>query len=108
MIPFVYKLLAVIALAGALLTGAYVKGRINGAAATEIKWQAKIAKAEAEWEARQRQAQEEANNELNRLLNEKEAADALLEQLRREAEADPAAAGGGITADSVRRIARLR
>lgn len=83
-----------------------LKGYSLGVERTDIKWQTVIAKNKADWEERQRLAAEEANNEINKLLNEKEAADDLIVELRTKALADPNAGRVGLGVDSVKRLNR--
>lgn len=92
-------IVSVIAFAG-------IKGYSLGVERTDVKWQTVIAKDKAEWDERQRKAAEEANNEINKLLNEKESDDKLIAELRIQALADPAAANCGIGVDSLRRLNR--
>lgn len=104
----VYKLLAAAGMALVLVTGAYVKGRTDGRAAANLVWSTKLAKAEAEWRVTQRQAQEQAFRTIDQLITEKEVQDALLVQLRDEADKDPDAARGGLNRDGVRRVGKVR
>lgn len=101
-----WVILAVVVGLGLSHGGAYFKGRSNGVAATDIKWERVIAKDRADFEKRQREAEEAANSEINKLLNEKEADDLLITELRAQALADPGAANCGIGIDSLRRLNR--
>lgn len=100
--------LAVVTIVVGGLGAIYVKGRVDGGRVTEARWQAKIAKAEADWQERQRQAQEAAFKEIEALNEEKQDADRLIEKLRAQALADPGAAGGGLSRDGMRRIGSVR
>lgn len=101
-----WTILAVVVGLGVSHGGAYFKGRMNGVAATDVKWERVIAKDKADWEARQKDAQEEADNQINALMNEKEADDALIAELRNRALADPNAGRVCLGIDSVRRLNR--
>lgn len=103
-----YKVLGAAGVAAILITGAYVKGRLEGRAAANLEWGTKLAKAEAEWRETQRLAQEQAFRTIDRLITEQEALDALMAQLRDEAATDPDAARGGINRDGVRRVGKIR
>ena len=85
-----------------------IKGYNWGVERTDIKWQTVIANDKAEFEERQRKAAEEANKDIKELQDEKDAADALIAELRAQALADPNANRISLGIDSVRRLRSIK
>lgn len=79
-----------------------------GYASADAKWQAIVAQERADQEKASREAGEEAWRAIDRLITELEKRNELIDKLNAEGDADPDAASGGITADSVRRINQSR
>lgn len=96
----VYILLAALAVFGASLGGAYLKGRADGRAVAEAAAQEEV----RELNEQLRLAEEAAREREQQRLAELEALEQSIEQLRREADADPDAARPAIGTGSVRRI----
>lgn len=99
---------AIVAAIVSAIAFAGITGYGLGVERTDVKWQTVIAKDKAAWEDRQRKATEDANNQINELMNEKEAADVLIAELRNQALADPNAGRVGLGIDSVRRLRRVK
>lgn len=96
----VYVFLAVLAVLGASLGGAYLKGRADGRAVAEAAAQEEV----RELNEQLRLAEEAARAREQQRLAELEALEQSIEQLRREADEDPDAARPAIGTGSVRRI----
>lgn len=79
-----------------------------GYASADAKWTALVEKERRDQEKAVREAGEDAWRAIDKLITELENRNALIEKLNAEGDADPDAASGGITADSVQRINRGR
>ncbi len=96
----VYILLAALAVFGTALGGAYLKGRADGRSVAEQAAQEEVRRLNEEV----RQAEEEARERERLRLAELAELEESIEQLRREADADPDATRPAIGTGSVRRI----
>lgn len=109
MIPaFLLKYLITAGVVSALIFGVWLHGNAKGRASINAKWEAAITAERVRVQKANDAAIAEAEKKVTQLLREREAQDDLIEELKREADADVHAARPSLSAGGVQRLNRIK